>query len=100
MIYFNSLGHWEADYICKGNVILFFVDSLLIVYTPVVGFCNIVLCFVVRYFIAFILMSFWCLVIVVWPFLSVPWVYLHFEMVVFPAYTHCYRYYFAISKKV
>ena len=65
----------------------------------------IVLCFVVRFFIyvpssfAIILMgkrelvallglSSWCLVIVVWLFLTVPWVGLQFVIVVFPDHTH------------
>ena len=35
----------------------------------------------------------WCLVIVVWLFLAVPWVCLQFVIVVFPDHTHyfCYR---------
>ena len=64
----------------------------------------IVLCFVVRllyvpYSFAIILMgkrelvvllslSSWCLVIVVWLFLAVPWVCLQFVIVVFPDHTH------------
>ena len=59
----------------------------------------IVLCFVVRYFMSFLLMgtrelnallslSSWCLVIFVWLFLAVPWVYLQFVIVVFPDNTH------------
>ena len=59
----------------------------------------IVLCFVVRYFIAIILMgkralvallslSSWCPVIVVWLFLAMPWVCLQFVIVVFPDHTH------------
>ena len=64
----------------------------------------IVLCFVVRYFVsknsfAIILMekrelvgcfalSSWCLVIVVWLFLAVPWVCLQFVILVFPDHTH------------
>ena len=31
---------------------------------------------------------FWCLVIVVWLFLAVPWVCLHFVIVIFPDHTH------------
>ena len=59
----------------------------------------IVLCFVVRYFFAIILMgkrelidllslSSWCLMIVVWLFLAVQWVCLQFVIVVFPDQTH------------
>ena len=62
----------------------------------------IVLCFVVRYFmsilvlhhidgnrglVALLNLSSWCLVIVVWLFLAVPWVCLQFVIVVFPDHT-------------
>ena len=74
-------------------LLLLFLDSVI------------VLCFVVRFFIyvpssfAIILMgkrelvallglSSWCLVIVVWLFLTVPWVGLQFVIVVFPDHTH------------
>ena len=33
-------------------------------------------------------LSTWCLVIVVWIFLAVPWVGLQFVIVVFPGHTH------------
>ena len=33
-------------------------------------------------------LSFWCLVIVVWLFLAVPWDCLQFVIVVFPDHTH------------
>ena len=33
-------------------------------------------------------LSSWCLVIVVWLFLAVPWVCLQFVIVVFPDHTH------------
>ena len=33
-------------------------------------------------------LSIWCLVIVVWLFLAVPWVGLHFVIVIFPDQTH------------
>ena len=59
----------------------------------------ILLCFVMRYFFAVIFMgkrelvallrlSYWCLVIVVWPFLALPWVCLLFVIVVFPDHTN------------
>ena len=59
----------------------------------------IVLCFVVPSSFEIILMgkrelvpllglSSWCLVIVVWLFLTVPWVCLQFVIVVFPDHTH------------
>ena len=37
---------------------------------------------------ALLSLSSWCLVIVVWFFLAVPWVSLQFVVVVFPDYTH------------
>ena len=33
-------------------------------------------------------LSTWCLLVVVWPFLAVPWVCLQFVIVVFPDHTH------------
>ena len=71
----------------------------------------IVLCFVVRYFmsiLAIILMgkrelfavlnlSSWCLVIVEWLFLAVPWGCLRFVIMVFPDHTHYYFYTFRIK---
>ena len=38
--------------------------------------------------IAFLSLSSWCLVIVVWLFLAMPWVCLQFVIVVFPDHTH------------
>ena len=56
------------------------------------------LCFVVRYFVsilalqsslvALLCLSCWCLIIVVWLFLTVPSVCLQFVIVVFPDHTH------------
>ena len=78
------------------------VDSFLIV-TPIVGFCS---CFLFccallyvpssfaiilmekRELVALLSLSSWCLVIVVWLFLAVPWVCLQFVIVVFPDHTH------------
>ena len=37
---------------------------------------------------ALLSLSFWCLVIVVYLFLAVPWVSLQFVIVVFPLHTH------------
>ena len=77
------------------------VDSLLIV-TPIVGFCNCsILCCALlcvlssfvnismgkRELIALLCLSSWCLVIVVWLFLTMPWVCLQFVIVVFPDHT-------------
>ena len=74
------------------------VDSLLIV-TPITGFFN---CSIFCYFCPFLFcdhldgkerelaallsLSSWCLVIVVWLFLSVPWVCLHFVIVILTYY--------------
>ena len=38
--------------------------------------------------IASLSLSSWCLLIVVWLFLSVPWVCLHFVIVIFTDHTH------------
>ena len=38
--------------------------------------------------VAFLGLSLWCLLIVVWLFLTVPWVSLQFVIVVFPDHTH------------
>ena len=76
------------------------VDSLLIV-IPIAGFCNCsTFCCTLLYInssFSIILMGkrelvallgSWCLVIVVWLFLTVPWVCLHFVIVVFPDHIH------------
>ena len=41
-----------------------------------------------RELVALVGSSSWCLVIVVWLFLAVPWVCLQFVIVVFPDHTH------------
>ena len=41
-----------------------------------------------RELVALLCLSSWCLVIVVWLFLAVPWVCLKFVIVVFPDHTH------------
>ena len=41
-----------------------------------------------RELVALLSLSSWCLVIVVWLFLAVPWVCLRFVIVVFPDHTH------------
>ena len=71
--------------------------------TPIVGVCNcsIVCCTLLyvhssfaiilmgkRELVALLSLSSWCLVIVVWLFLSVPWFCLQFVIVVFPDPTH------------
>ena len=78
------------------------VDVLFIV-TPIVGVCNCSMFYCTLLYVnssfAIILMgkrelvsllslSSWCLVMVVWLFLAVPWVCLRFVIVVFPDHTH------------
>ena len=41
-----------------------------------------------RELVALLSLCSWCLVIVVWLFLAVPWVCLRFVIVVFPGHTH------------
>ena len=41
-----------------------------------------------RELVALLTLSSWCLVIVVWLFLALPWVCLQFVIVVFPDHTH------------
>ena len=41
-----------------------------------------------RELVALLSLSSWCLVMVVWLFLAVPWVCLRFVIVVFPDHTH------------
>ena len=38
--------------------------------------------------VALLSLSFWCIVIVVWLFLAVPFICLRFVIVVFPGHTH------------
>ena len=79
-----------------------FVDFLFIV-TPFVGICNCSLfCCTLLYvhssiaillvgkreLVALLNLSFWCLVMVEWLFLAVPWGCLRFVIVVFPDHTH------------
>ena len=77
------------------------VDSLLIV-TLILGFCNCsmfscallyvhssfsIILLGKRELVALLCLSSWCLVIIVWLFLAVPWVCLQFVIVVFPDHT-------------
>ena len=76
--------------------------DLLFIVTPIVGVCNCsMFCCTLLYvpysfaiilvekreLVALLSLSSWCLVIVVWLFLAVPWVYLQFVIVVFPDHT-------------
>ena len=89
----NCLQRLSADY--KSVKVLGYsagVDLLLIV-TPIVGFCNCsmfccTLLYVHSSFAALLSLPSWCLVIVVWLCLAVPWVCLQFVIVVFPYHTH------------
>ena len=82
-----------------GSVV---VDSLLIV-TPIVGFCNFstfccallcvhssfaIIMMGMRELFALLSLSSWCLVIVVWLYLTVPWVCLQLVISVFPDHIH------------
>ena len=77
--------------------------DLLFIVTPLVGVCNCsMFCCTLLYvhssfaiiligkreLVALLSLSSWCLVIVVWLFLAVPWVCLQFVIVVFPDHTH------------
>ena len=44
-----------------------------------------------RELVVLLSLSSWCLVIVVWLFLAVPWVCLQFVIVVFPDHTHYFN---------
>ena len=78
----------------KGKLV---VVDLLFIFSPIVGVCNCsMFCctllyvppsFAIRLAALFSLSS-WCLVIVVWLFLAVPWVCMQFVIVVFPDHTH------------
>ena len=78
------------------------VDSLFIV-TPNARVCNCsMFCYTLLYvhpsfaiilvgkreLVALLSLSSWCLISVVWLFLTVPFVYLRFLIVVFPDHTH------------
>ena len=81
----------------------FVVVDLLFIVTPIVGVCkytmfcctllNVHSSFAIiltgkRELVALFSLSSWCLVIVAWLFLAVPWVCLQFVIVVFPDHTH------------
>ena len=79
------------------------IETFLFIVTPILGVCNCCMfcrtLLYVHYSIAIIFMgkrelvallnlSSWCLVMVEWLFLTVPWVCLRFVIVVFPDHTH------------
>ena len=76
---------------------------MLLIVTPIVGFCNCsmfccallevhssiaIILMGKRELVALLNLSSWCLVIVVWLFLAVPWVCLQFVIVVIPDHIH------------
>ena len=73
---------------CGGSVA---VEFLFIV-TPIAGVCDCssfaIILMGKRELFALLSLSSWCLVMVVWLFLAVPWVCLRFVIVVFPDHTH------------
>ena len=77
--------------------------TFLFIVTPIVGVCNcsLVCCMLLyvpssiaiilmgkRELVALLILSLWCLMMVEWLFLAVPWVCLWFVIVVFPDHTH------------
>ena len=70
------------------------VVDLLFIVTPFVGACNCAMfCCTLLYcnhleLVALLNLSSWCLVMVEWLFLAVPWGCLRFMIVVFPDHTH------------
>ena len=86
-----AVGQWRLLTSCSSIV------------TPIVGFCDCsmfcctflyvhssiaIILMGKRELVALLSLSSWCLVIVVWLFLAVPWVSLQFFIVVFPDHTH------------
>ena len=90
--------HFSSKYL-NGNG---YFDFWFMV-TPIVGvfYCSMLCCTLLyihssvaiilmgkRELVALLSLSSWCLVMVVWLFLALPWVYLRFVIVVFPDHTH------------
>ena len=72
--------------LCESAIVLCFVVSLIL-YVPS-SFAIILMG--KRELVALLSLSSWCLVIVVWLFLAVPWVCLQFVIVVLSDHTHYY----------
>ena len=53
-----------------------------------------------RELLALLSLSSWCLMMVVWLFLAVPWVCLQFVIVVFPDHTHYYCIFMCIKLRL
>ena len=81
----------------------FVVIDFLFIVTPIVGVCNCsmfcctllyvysifaIILMGMRELVALLNLSSWCLAMVVWLFLAVPWVCLPFVNVVFPDHSH------------
>ena len=98
-MHFSPHGLGCCPLLGGGSVVVVF----LLIYTPIVEVCNCsMFCCTLLYvhssfaiilmgkreLIALLKFSSWCLVIVVWLLLAVPWVCLRFVIVVFPDHTH------------
>ena len=83
----------------SGSVVV----NFLFIVTPIVGVCNCsmfcctlldvhssfgIILMGKRELVALLSLSSWCLVMVMWLFLAVPWICLRFMIVVFPDRTH------------
>ena len=93
--------------ICNGVPSTSVLVDFLFIVTPIVGVCkcsmfccmllNVHSSFAIilmgkRELVALLSLSSWCLVMVVWLFLTVLWVCLGFVIVVFPDHTHYFLY--------
>ena len=87
----------------RFKVVVLLLLTFLFIVTPIVGVCNCsMFCCTLLYVhssfaiiligkrerVALLSLSSWCLVMVVWLFLAVPWVCLRYVIVVFPDHTH------------
>ena len=96
---------WASDGLgcCPFWAAVLLLLTILFIVTPIVGICKCsMFCCKLLYvhtsfaiifmwkreLVALFSLSSWCLVIVVWLFLAVPWVCLRFVIVVFPDHTH------------
>ena len=84
-------GYQQATKVYMNSDLLLLLIYLIV--TPIVGFCNCsMFCCALLYdhssYAALLNLSSWCLVLVVWPFLTVPCVCLQFIIVLFPVHTH------------
>ena len=100
---FNNSRIYGEDLVpVQGGGSVIVVAPLLIV-TPIVGFCNcsVICCALLCVhssfatislgkieLVALVCLSYWCIVIVVWLFHTMPWICLQLVIVVFPDHTH------------